>query len=58
MTIETSVQRIARLTPLDTILARVQSRIAIQAFIAVLRDKATRARIRALGMEPAAEESI
>jgi hypothetical protein len=58
MMIETSVQRIARLTPLDTILARVQSRIAIQAFIAVLRDKATRARIRALGMEPAAEESI
>jgi molybdopterin molybdotransferase len=28
MTIETSVQRIARLTPLDTILARVQTRIA------------------------------
>jgi len=33
-------------------------RPAVQAFIEVLRDKATRARIRALGMEPAGEESI
>jgi molybdopterin molybdotransferase/putative molybdopterin biosynthesis protein len=31
---------------------------AVQAFIEVLRAKATRARIRALGMEPADEESI
>ena len=33
-------------------------RPAVQAFIEVLRDEATRDRIRALGMEPAAQESI
>jgi len=35
-----------------------RERSAVRAFIEVLRDKATRARIRALGMEPAGEESI
>jgi putative molybdopterin biosynthesis protein len=34
------------------------SRPAVQAFLAVLRDEATRERIRALGMEPAAQDSI
>jgi putative molybdopterin biosynthesis protein len=33
-------------------------RPAIAAFIAVLRDEAVRERIRALGMEPAAQDSI
>ena len=35
-----------------------RQRAAMQAFIEVLRDEGTRDRIRALGMEPAAEESI
>ena len=35
-----------------------RERPAVRTFIEVLRDKATRARIRALGMEPAGEESI
>jgi putative molybdopterin biosynthesis protein len=35
-----------------------RQRPPIQAFIEVLRDEATRDRIRALGMEPAAQESI
>jgi molybdate-binding protein len=33
-------------------------RPAVQAFIEVLRDEAIRDRIRVLGMEPAAQESI
>ena len=32
-----------------------RDRPAVQAFLAVLRDEATRDRIRALGMEPAGE---
>ncbi len=39
------------------VLARRQ-RPAVQAFIEILRDEATRERIRALGMEPAAQDSI
>jgi len=35
-----------------------RDRPAVQAFLAALEDNATRARIRALGMEPAGEESI
>ena len=35
-----------------------RGRPAVQAFLEVLRDETTRARIRALGMEPAAEASI
>jgi putative molybdopterin biosynthesis protein len=35
-----------------------RDRPAVQAFLAALRDPATRAGIRALGMEPAGEESI
>ena len=35
-----------------------RQRPAVQAFLAVLRDEATRERIRALGMEPAAQDSI
>jgi len=35
-----------------------RQRPAVQTFIEVLRDEATRDRIRALGMEPAAKESI
>ena len=35
-----------------------RSRPAVQAFLEVLRDEATRARIRALGMEPADQTSI
>jgi len=35
-----------------------QHRPAVQAFIDVLRDEATRDRIRALGMEPAAQDSL
>jgi putative molybdopterin biosynthesis protein len=35
-----------------------RQRPAVQAFIEVLRDEAVRDRIRALGMEPAAQESI
>ena len=82
MTVDSTIQRIARLTPLDVILASLQSRVAavmprrtplsqglgaqvlgavlaaVQAFIEVLRDEAVRDRIRALGMEPAAQESI
>ena len=35
-----------------------RDRPAVKAFLAVLRDEATRARIRALGMEPADQTSI